>query len=196
MMHAAEWRDIPIRDEQLMGAVAQGDQRAFEAIYQRYAPAVFGLALKTLRDREAAEEAVQEGFWRVWQRAESFDPGAAFAPWLFRIARNCCMDELRRRRLRPHLIQDDEHPVLSMIGNEADVCERVLQAEQHQTVAQALEQLPVEQRQALELAYYAGLTQQEIANHLGTPLGTIKTRTRLGLQKLRTILQASGLSDA
>lgn len=179
-----------VSDEQLVEAVARGDRHAFETLYDRYSAAVFGLALRTLREREAAEEAVQEVFWRVWQRAKSFERGRSFAPWLFGITHNYCIDELRRRRARPQPVyEDDEHPVLSSIADSADVADAALDSEQRRIVIGALQQLPVEQRQALELAYFGGLTQQEIAARLGNPLGTIKTRMRLGLQKLRTILQ-------
>jgi RNA polymerase sigma-70 factor (ECF subfamily) len=179
-----------VSDDQLIEAVARGDRRAFETLYDRYASAVFGLALRTLRDRESAEEAVQEVFWRVWQRSQSFDRSRSFKPWLFGIAHNYCIDELRRRRARPQPVyEDDEHPVLSSIADDADVSEAALGSEQRRIVMTALEQLPTEQRQALELAYFSGLTQQEIAARLGNPLGTIKTRMRLGLQKLRGILQ-------
>ncbi len=179
-----------VSDEQLIEAVARGDRHAFETLYDRYSPAVFGLALKTLREREVAEEAVQEVFWRVWQRAKSFEAGRKFAPWLFGIAHNYCIDELRRRRARPQPVyEDDEHPVLSSIAEPSDVADAALESEQRRIVIGALQQLPAEQRQALELAYFGGLTQQEIAARLGNPLGTIKTRMRLGLQKLRGILQ-------
>jgi RNA polymerase sigma-70 factor (ECF subfamily) len=185
-----------ISDQQLVERVARQDRRAFEMLYDRYAPAVFGLALKTLGDRQVAEEAVQEVFWRVWQRAASFDPNRTFAPWLFGITHNYCIDELRRRRARPQPVyEDDEHPVLSSIADTTDVSETALQGEQQRIVAKALQQLPDEQRQAIELAYFGGLTQQEIAARLGNPLGTIKTRMRLGLQKLRAILQDQRLVD-
>lgn len=186
-----------IKDEQrLIQAVAQGDRQAFEMLYDRYASVVFGLALKMLGDREVAEEAVQEIFWRVWQRAKSFDPSRAFAPWLFGIAHNYCIDELRRRRARPQPVyEDDDHPVLSSIADDADVSEAALQSEQRRVVLNALRELPTEQRQALELAYFGGLTQQEIATRLGNPLGTIKTRMRLGLQKLRSLLQGQQIVE-
>jgi RNA polymerase sigma-70 factor, ECF subfamily len=180
-----------ISDEELIEAVARGDRRAFEALYDRYAPAVFGLALRTLRDREVAEEAVQEIFWRIWQRAGSFDRSRMFAPWLFGIAHNYCIDELRRRRARPQSVyEDDERPILGAIPDTVDVSEAAVLAEQRRAVQDALRQLPDEQREALEMAYFGGLTQQEIAARLGNPLGTIKTRMRLGLQKLRGLLQS------
>jgi RNA polymerase sigma-70 factor (ECF subfamily) len=188
--------DEATSDQQLVERVARQDRRAFEMLYDRYAPAVFGLALKTLGDRQIAEEAVQEVFWRVWQRAASFDPNRTFAPWLFGIAHNYCIDELRRRRARPQSVyEDQDHPVLSSIADTTDVSETALQGEQQRIVADALQQLPQEQRQAIELAYFGGLTQQEIATRLGNPLGTIKTRMRLGLQKLRAILQDQRLVD-
>ena len=178
------------QDEQLIIAVARGDQGAFESIYDRYAPAVFGLSLKILGERDAAEEVVQEVFWRIWKHAGNYDCSRAFAPWLFGIAHNYCIDELRRRHRRPQPVyEDDEHPVLRAIPDDIDVAETALLSEQRMTVANALQQLPAEQRQTLELAYFGGLTHQEIAERLDNPIGTVKTRMRLGLQKLRNILQ-------
>ena len=183
-------------DERLVTRVAAGDRRAFEALYERYAATVFGLALKMLGDREVAEDAVQEIFWRVWRRLGSFDRSRAFAPWLFGIAHNYCIDELRRRKVRPQQVyEDDDHPILSDIPDDTDVGETAILAEQRQVVRTALEQLPEEQRQALLLAYFGGLTQQEIAAQLGNPLGTVKTRMRLGLQKLRALLQGQTLVE-
>jgi len=183
-------------DERLVTRVAAGDRRAFEALYERYAATVFGLALKMLGDREVAEDAVQEIFWRVWRRLGSFDRSRAFAPWLFGIAHNYCIDELRRRKVRPQQVyEDDDHPILSDIPDDTDIGETAILTEQRQVVRSALEQLPEEQRQALLLAYFGGLTQQEIAAQLGNPLGTVKTRMRLGLQKLRALLQGQTLVE-
>lgn len=183
-------------DDLLIRQVAAGDRRAFETLYDRYSPAVFGVALKMLGERETAEEAVQEIFWRIWQRAASFDSSRAFAPWLFGIAHNYCIDELRRRRVRPQAVyEEDDRPILSEIPDETDVGEAAVLGDQRRIVRAALDQLPEEQRQALLLAYFGGLTQQEIAATLGNPLGTVKTRMRLGLQKLRTLLQGQILVD-
>jgi RNA polymerase sigma-70 factor (ECF subfamily) len=183
-------------DERLIARVVEGDRGAFEMLYDRYASTVFGLALRMLGDREVAEDAVQEIFWRVWRRLGSFDRSRAFAPWLFGIAHNYCIDELRRRKVRPQSVyEDDENPILSEIADEADVGEAALLAEQGRLVRSALEQLPEEQRQTLLLAYFGGLTQQEIAAKLGNPLGTVKTRMRLGLQKLRAVLQGQTLVE-
>jgi RNA polymerase sigma-70 factor, ECF subfamily len=183
-------------DERLIARVVKGDRRAFELLYDRYAATVFGLALKMLGDREIAEDAVQEIFVRVWRRLGSFDRSRAFAPWLFGIAHNYCIDELRRRKVRPQFVyEDDENPILTDIPDDSDVTEAALLAEQSRIVRAALEQLPEEQRQALLLAYFGGLTQQEIALRLGNPLGTVKTRMRLGLQKLRAVLQGQTLVE-
>ena len=183
-------------DARLVARVIAGDRRAFETLYDRYAATVFGLALRMLGDREVAEDAVQEIFWRAWRRLGSFDRSRAFAPWLFGIAHNYCIDELRRQRVRPQSVyEDDEHPVLSDIPDDIDVGETAILTEQRRLVLSALDQLPDEQRQALLLAYFGGLTQQEIAARLGNPLGTVKTRMRLGLQKLRALLQGQALVE-
>jgi RNA polymerase sigma-70 factor (ECF subfamily) len=188
----AELSESMVPDEQLIIAVAQGDQQAFEVIYERYASAVFGLILKTFYQLEAAEEGVQEVFSRMWQRAGSFDTSRSFAPWLFSMTRNYCIDELRRQRVRPQSVyQDERQSVVSTIPDSIDIGEIVLRSEQRRIVRDALQQLPVEQRQALELMYFAGLTQEEIAARLGYPLGTIKTRKRLGLQKIRHNLRGT-----
>lgn len=183
-------------DERLIARVAEGDRRAFELLYDRYAATVFGLTLKMLGDREVAEDAVQEIFWRVWRRLGSFDRSRAFAPWLFGIAHNYCIDELRRRKVRPQSVyEDDDNALLSDIPDELNIAETAVLAEQGRIVRSALDQLPEEQRQTLLLAYFGGLTQQEIAVRLGNPLGTVKTRMRLGLQKLRALLQGQTLVE-
>ena len=183
-------------DKQLIRATAQGDRRAFETIYDLYAPDVFGLALKMLAERGATEEAVQEIFLRVWQRAGTFDGKRPFMPWLLGITHNYCIDELRRRRARPRPVyEDDEHPILSAIPDDTNVGVTALLGEQRRIVADALAQLPVEQRQAIKLAYFGGLTQRQIADRLGRPVGTIKTRLRIGLQRLRQILRDEELIE-
>jgi RNA polymerase sigma-70 factor (ECF subfamily) len=181
-------------DDELIAQVVAGDRQAFETLYDRYAATVFGLALKMLGDRAVAEDAVQEIFWRVWRRLGSFDRSRPFAPWLFGIAHNYCIDELRRRKVRPQTVLEDvDNPVLSDIPDDVDIGETAILAEQRAAVRTALEHLPDEQRQALQLAYFGGLTQQEIAARLGNPLGTVKTRMRLGLQKLRSLLEGQAL---
>ena len=133
---------------------------------------------------------------RVWQRAGTFDGTRSFMPWLFGIAHNYCIDELRRRRTWPRPVyEDDEHPILSAIPDDMDVSTTALHAEQRRIVAHALGQLPVERRQAIKLAYFGGLTQGEIADRVHSPVGTIKTRLRTGLRRLRQILRDEGLIE-
>lgn len=180
----------PLGDNVLIRRIAQGDEQALSQLYDRYAATVMGVALKIVRQREIAEEITQEAFWRVWQRASTFDNSRGnFAPWLFGIARNLSIDELRRRAARPQAAYEDpERPLLEAIADEANVEEVVWLGEQRSVVRSAMQALSAEQREALELAYFSGLTQREIADKLGNPLGTIKTRVRLGLLKLRDLL--------
>ena len=188
----------PPEDNVLMRRVAEGDEQALALLYDRYAATVLGIALKMLHQRESAEEVVQEAFWRVWQRAATFDASRGnFAPWLFGISRNLCIDALRRRRSRPQPVYEDpERPWLAEISDESiDVEASVWLADQQRVVRAALQELSTEQREALELAYFSGLTQREIAEQLGNPLGTVKTRVRLGLLKLRDLLKSQIVDD-
>lgn len=183
--------DIPPPDESLIQRIARGDEQALSLLYDRYAASIMGLALKMIQQREIAEELVQETFVRVWQRAKTFDQARGnVAPWLFGIARNLSIDELRRRRVRPQPVYDDpDNPWLSELPDETVSVEGdVWLREQRTLIRAALRELSADQREALELAYFSGLTQREIAERLGNPLGTIKTRMRLGLLKLRDIL--------
>lgn len=185
-------------DNVLVQRVAQGDEQALAMLYDRYAATVLGIALKVLQQREIAEEVLQEAFWRVWQRASTFDNKRGnFAPWLFGITRNLSIDELRRRAVRPQPVYDDpERPWMAEMPDESiDVEGAAWLGEQRVAVRQAMRELSPEQREALELAYFGGLTQREIAEQLGSPLGTIKTRVRLGLLKLRDVLSGHNWNE-
>jgi RNA polymerase sigma-70 factor (ECF subfamily) len=178
-------------DQALLAKVADGDSRALDALYDRYARVVYGVALRILGEAELAEDVVQETFWRVWRRARTFQSGRGkVAGWIFGIAHNLSVDELRRQRSRPRPVYDtDETPVLrdredSRMDVEADALEK----ERGQLINAALRQISADQREALELAYFGGLSQSEIAERLQSPIGTIKTRIRLGLRKLRELL--------
>jgi RNA polymerase sigma-70 factor (ECF subfamily) len=186
-------------DTELIVAVSEGDSQALEVLYDRYATVVYRLALRMLKSPEMAEELVQEVFWRVWRRSASFERGRGrVAQWLFGIAHNLCIDELRRLRSRPTPAYEDvEHPLIQRLVDERiDVPAAVWATEQRRVIAEALGQLPPPQRQAIEMAYFGGLSHQEIATKLQKPLGTIKTRVRLGLQKLGGLLAARGLQPA
>ncbi len=187
-----------ITDEQLIARTVRGDVAAFELIYDRYAPTVMGLALRVVADRALAEEVVQETFWRVWRNAASFQgQRGAFAGWLLGITRNLAIDVCRRRSVRPQVLLDDadESPIERVPDQSADVAESAWTAIKYQQVYAALSDLPPEQRRVIELAYFGGLTRQEIAAKTGEPLGTIHTRARLALKKLRAALLAQGFED-
>lgn len=182
-----------LSDETLIARIARGDQTALETLYDRYASTVLGLCLKITGERAAAEDVLQEAFWRVWQNASTYQSQrGSFTAWLFRIARNLAIDAYRRNRSRPQAIMDtsDADPILEQMPDlDLDVPEQVQANLKARQVRNALHSLPLEQRQVIELAYFYGMTRQEIAEATGEALGTIHTRARLGLQKLRQELE-------
>lgn len=184
-----------LSDEALMALVARGEDGALASLYDRYSRTVYGLSLRILGSAEQAEEIVQETFWRVWNRSATFQSGnGQFAPWLFGIARNLCIDELRRRRARPATGRGgDELLLLSIPDAQPQVEDLTWEAERRRLILGALADLPADQRQVVELAYFGGLSQREIADQLRSPLGTVKTRIRLALQKLKGVLQHQGI---
>ena len=182
-------------DRELVQRVAGGDQEAVALLYQRYATPAFSLALRVVGDRESAEEIVQEAFLRIWRHAGSFDPQRGrFASWLLSIIHNLAVNELRRRRSRPQAASGADELLLHLHDAEPGPEEMAWTTARRRAVRAALAHLPPAQRQAIELAFFRGLTQTEIAEVLGDPLGTVKTRIRLGLQKLGRLLAAQGLS--
>lgn len=178
-----------------MLAVGARDELAFAVLYDRYADLVYSASVRVLGDSQLAEDATQEIFVRIWRRPEAFiaDRGR-FLSWLMSVTRNRSVDELRargrRRRREGEPGSDPQDRAMSLLPAESDDPVREAQTHEEQaTVRRALTELPAEQKLALELAYFGGLTQQEIASTLGEPLGTVKTRIRLGMQKLRKALQ-------
>ena len=174
---------LPAPDGELVVRVARGDQRAFEALYRRYVRPVYALALRRLGDRHSAEDAVQETFASLWRSARTYSPerGPA-APWLFSIARNATVDRLRARPATVAEVPDtpDEGPGP---GERAE--SDWLSWQVHRAVAQ----LPPREREVIELAYWGGRSQSEVAAELGIPLGTVKTRTRAALARLADVLE-------
>jgi RNA polymerase sigma-70 factor, ECF subfamily len=177
-----------LHDEELLALVVRRQEAALGAIYDRYGRLVYTIALRITGDRETAEEVVQDVFQNVWQAARSYQPGiGSFSSWLLGIARHRAIDATRSKRERARTREqalDFDRPA----GDEASLENTVAQGMLRDTVRAALDALPPNQRQAIELAYYGGLTRAEIAERLGEPLGTIKTRLRLGLLKLRDLL--------
>lgn len=179
-------------DEQLVVLVTRGEHQAFAALYDRHGKAVFGLAIHMLRDRLRAEEVSQEVFLDVWRNAAAFRPEkGSFHTWLMAISHHRVVDELRRHRRRETTLEEAGREALVSQGASLDSPDtEALRSEEAQAVRKALDGLPSEQCRVVEMAYYHGLTQSEIAQRLQQPLGTVKTRMRLAMQKLRAALAA------
>ena len=173
---------------QLIALTAQGDQAALATFYDRTSPQVFGLALKILNNHEAAEEVTLDVYTQVWRQAHTYDrtrgaPGA----WLMMLARTRAIDRFRAGAVEHGRIESLDAVELFVSGD--DTPEQDVEGlERRRYVQQALEVLTAEQRQAIALAYFYGLSQSEIAEKLQLPLGTVKTRIRLGMMKLREAL--------
>jgi RNA polymerase sigma-70 factor (ECF subfamily) len=170
-------------DGELLSRVGAGDRAAFEELYRRFARPVLGLALRRIGDRGRAEDATQEAFASVWRSARSYDPArGSGAPWLYAVARNAIVDGLRRT---PEPVA--EPPDLP--SDEAGPLEQTEAGWVSWRVHRALEVLPDHERQLIELAYWGGLSQSEVAEFLQIPLGTVKTRTRSALGRLADVLE-------
>ena len=195
-----------------MAAVAGGGadgERALSLLYDRYRSAVYGLALRVTCDGGAAEEVLQDTFWSLWRHAGSYEPGRVrFGTWLLRIARNRAITELRSRGARPALErarrvgsagscggggEREEVPAVEQADTAASPFEQTWQVHQRRVIGQALLALPPAQAQALELAYFAGLSHAQIAAAQGAPLSTVKMRLALALKQLAAHLEGSGL---
>jgi RNA polymerase sigma-70 factor (ECF subfamily) len=171
----------------MLHAVARGDESAFASLYDRYGSILFGLLLRILRDRPEAEDCLQEVFLQIWQRASSYDAarGRPFT-WLVTLARSRAIDRLRSTGARTRT----EQAAFADAGESvADADAEAFRSEQGAVVRGALAEIPEEQRRALLLAYFEGLSQTEIAARLGQPLGTVKTRMRSGMMRLRELLR-------
>jgi RNA polymerase sigma-70 factor (ECF subfamily) len=178
-----------LRDEELLALVIRRQERALGQLYDRYGRLVYTIALRITGDRQTAEEVVQDVFQNVWQAAGSFQSGIGqFSSWLFGITRHRAIDATRSKRERARTREQALDTGLPM-SDESDIERDVARSMLRDTVRAALRELPANQRQAVELAYYGDLTRAEIAERLGEPLGTVKTRLRLGLLKLRDLLR-------
>lgn len=177
-----------VSDADLITLVTQGNQGALEVLYERYSRAVYSFSLRIVGDAQVAEEILQEVFVRAWQQGGSYQSArGSLITWLLSITHNLSIDEVRRRKRRPQKADSEEpETILASLPDEgSDVEEEVWLSSLRVSIQDALLQLPAAQREAIELAYFQGLTQREIADTLGEPLGTIKTRMRLGMLKLR-----------
>ena len=178
----------PASDDILAARFRAGDEAAFAAVFDGWSGAVHRLALRIVRDASDAEDVVEETFWQAWRQRETFDGRrGGLTAWLLTIARSRALDRLRASGRRREVSSDEpDAPVLAAepVRDAAEV------EELRRMVGAALVELPRDQRQAIELAYFEGLSQTEIAERTGVPLGTVKTRVRLAMVKLRDALGA------
>jgi RNA polymerase sigma-70 factor (ECF subfamily) len=174
---------VDASDAELLVLVAGRDRQAFELLYHRYVRSMFGLALRRLRDRQRAEDAVQETFAAVWRSAASYRPERGPAgPWLYAVARNAIVDRMRARA-------EPAAEVPDLASGEPGPADRAESSYVSWRVHRALEELPNNEREVVELAYWSGMSQSEVAEYLHIPLGTVKTRTRSALSRLAGLLE-------
>lgn len=177
-------------DTALVALIARRDEGALGALYDRYSRLAFSLAMRIVGERSLAEEITSDAFVNVWRAAGSFTAERGrFVTWLLSVVRHRAIDELRRLNVRPEGTAVELNEALQATALPDGLDDLMDVRQQRAIVRSALASLPASQRQALELAYFGGLTQQEIADKTGTPLGTIKTRMRLGLLKMRDELR-------
>jgi len=178
-------------DEELLTLVGQRDQVAFEAFYDRFERQAFSLAYRIIGERSAAEDTVQEGFLSIWKSGERYDStrGSAGA-WALGIVRNRAIDNLRSRASRTPTLDSDDDGILESRAGEERTDELAFRRETQREVQEVIADLPEKQSKVIKLAFFGGFSQSEISEMLELPLGTVKGRMRLGLEKLR-----GGLSD-
>lgn len=182
-------------DEELLTRISRQDLQAYETLYDRHARPLYGLILRMIKDHQLAEELLQEIFWQVWRNAHQYQGSGVAAAWLFRIARNRCLDELRRQRVRPSRAAldiaeiEEQHNLQSQAGPAESQPETVFNRNR---IHEALNDIPPDQRICLEWAYFDGYTQREIAEIMNLPIGTVKSRMRIGLEKLERLLRSAG----
>ena len=173
---------MDLSDQELLHRIAGGDRTAFTAFYDRYAPRVWGLVSKMLCRPEDAEDVLQTTFWQVWRSAARYDAARSRPEvWLLMLARSRALDQLRSRAPAESL------PDIEMTVRD-DPSTNLEENEKARQVREALARLPKEQESAIRLAFFGGLTHEQIAERLAAPLGTIKTRIRRGMQRLRELL--------
>jgi RNA polymerase sigma-70 factor, ECF subfamily len=174
-------------DSELLVLLAQRRSDAFEELYRRHAPAVTAAMRRLLRDSELAAEVTQVAFMRLWDRYAD-DRGGRLRAWLVRVAHNAAIDRLRIKRVSTAPLTEAVDRAAEALGPD----EEVITKERKNDVRAALRALPNVQRDAIELAYFGGLSQNDIAQITGEPLGTVKGRIRLGMQRLRALMTTSG----
>lgn len=181
---------LPTADASLLTRIAQGDQSALSALYDRYAKIIYAIAFKSLQSVEESEEVVLDVFAQIWRIAERYDSQKGRVDtWIFTLARSRILDRLRKlQRTHPPTNCSLEATEIQPQADNLDLFEAAIISERRSRVMTAMQKLPDEQKIVIELAYYQGLTQSQIATATGVSLGTVKTRIRLGLKKLKSIL--------
>ena len=188
-----------MQEEQLVRKAQSGDDSAFEQLLLQHQKNVYNLCLRLLQNPDDAQDAAQESFLRAWRNLDQYHFDAAFSTWLYRLTRNLCLDELRKKKRRPQTslsVQDEEGEERELeIADPAPVPEEaLLQKEQQRAVALAMEQLPPEQREILQLRVVQELPYEQIAEILGLPVGTVKSRLARARIQLKKNLADGNLS--
>jgi len=184
-------RSVAHQDAALAALAAGGDESAFGRLYDRYAPGVYALALRLTADQGLAEEITQETFLRLWRCAATLSAERGhISGWLLRVAYRLAIDHLRRCQRRPLVVAGlDDWCAQAVPDPGEDPAEEAWAGARREALLGLLAHLTTTQRQVIELTYFGGLTQAQVAARLGIPLGTVKSRLHLGLQKLRRLLQ-------
>jgi RNA polymerase sigma-70 factor (ECF subfamily) len=187
-MAASGQTKIAQPDTHLIQRIIRQDQHALLALYQAYGGLVYGLALRVLQNPGLAEEVTQDVFLKIWQAPDRWNPALGqFTSWLLTVTRNAAIDRLRKERHpHAHLLEEAEHHTSATMAVEASWYDQ-------QVLVTLLRELPPEQRHLIELAFFQGYTHAELAEKLNLPLGTVKTRLRSGLQKLRALWEAANV---
>lgn len=177
-----------VDDTALLRAMQRGEQDAVAMLYDRYSGAAYGLAMRVTNNAQAAEDVVQDAFVSLWKQAPRFDPERGHVrAWLLTIVHHKAVDAVRRRAGRPErALPEGAEDFIEASGRPDELAEMVLDAE---AVREAVRQIPDDQRRVIEMAYFAGMTHVEIAAQTGVPLGTVKSRLRIGLDKMREYLR-------
>jgi RNA polymerase sigma-70 factor, ECF subfamily len=178
-------------DLELVDRIKQGDSTALDALYERYSSPVYSLVWKILQNAEEAEDVALDVFWQIWRQADRYDPSRGAPPaWIFTVARSRAIDRLRARHRREDRTISFDDPAVNLDPLDEEAAPDLVASfrQTRDAVREAIKTLSVVQREAIELAFFKGLTHVEIASQLDEPLGTIKTRIRQGLIKLRKIL--------
>ena len=180
-----------LTDLELLEHISNQDRDALATLYERFGRRVFSLAVRILSDSVSAEEVTQDVFMSVWRRGATYvSKKGKFTTWLFSIAHNRTIDELRKRRRDLSRTNDDIDDHLNLKSGDVSPADATVALSEYAKIRAAMEDLPEEQKNVVELSYFKGLTQTEIAEKTGQPLGTVKTRMRLALKKLRKALSA------